>query len=316
MDIIPQNPDDQPVLVLSDKSVHTSDDVSEVTVYADIVKVKVISTGNTMKRPNAGKRQRITKFSKKSRKRMLEQLAMIRNMPDAYFITLTYGGRFDTTPDEVKRHLRVFRKAIMRRYPESGGMWRLELKKRKSGESEGALVPHYHILVWGVESKWLPLLRQWIRHTWTRIVTGTDCGDLLRTQCEVVTSRRHAQNYVSKYAAKDEDDTDDDDEGTPLNDTKSQLPKRLWGRRWGIYGNVDQSPSLVFRISLPLLIELKRLIRSWLKARGSDYGRIIRRFNKLHGASVFGLGDQSNKYSPGIEKATIVRMIAAAATVL
>lgn len=301
-DSVPQTTVVSSVLVQCAKSDRQPQNDAELSVYADLVKIKAIPTPSKNKRPQSGSgRKPITKFTRKSRKNMLERLAMTRNVQNAYFVTLTYAGKFDRSPEQVKRDLAALRKAMTRRWPQHGAIWRLELKTRKSGESEGVLVPHFHILIFNVEARWLPLLRQWIRHSWTRIVTGSDAGKLLRTQAEVVTSRRHAASYVSKYAAKDEDD---------VIDTASQLEN--WGRRWGTWGALDLSPSVVVQVPVNQLVEVKRLLRAWLKSRGSNYHYRLRRGSKYHGCSCFGLGDISNLKRPGIENATITRMLTAA----
>lgn len=301
-DSVPQTTVVSSVLVQCAKSDREGENAAEIAVFADLVKIRAIPTPSKDKRPQAGSgRKSITHFTRKSRKNMLERLAMTRNVNNAYFVTLTYPGRFIRTPKIVKRDLAVLRKAMTRRWPTHGAIWRLELKTRKSGESAGQLVPHFHILIFNVEARSVPLLRQWIRHTWTRIVIESDEGKLLRTQAEIVKSRRHAASYVSKYAAKDEDD---------LIDTTSQL--ELWGRRWGTWGNLDMSPSIVVQVPVNQLVEVKRLLRAWLKSRGSNYHYRLRRGSKYHGCSCFGLGDISNLKRPGIENATITRMIIAA----
>ena len=88
-------------------------------------------------------RGNITRLSEKSRKRLLEFLISIpweNYDPDQVReVTLTYHENYPDNGKEVKRQLDNFRRDIMRKYPKSIFIWKLEYQKR------GA--PHFHIIL-------------------------------------------------------------------------------------------------------------------------------------------------------------------------
>lgn len=96
-------------------------------------------------------------FSFSSRRRMLGRVNEVSAAaPMPCFVTLTFpdsvfdddAGRFAKT---AKLCLDTFFKRLHRVAPQAAALWRLEWQARKSGEHEGKLVPHFHLLVWGLE---------------------------------------------------------------------------------------------------------------------------------------------------------------------
>jgi hypothetical protein len=98
-------------------------------------------------------------FSFGSRRRMLDrlnQVSVASDLPD--FVTLTLPD--DCFDDSVasfsktaKLHLDVLLKRLRRACPSACGFWRIEWKARKSGLYEGKMVPHFHLLVWGLPQR-------------------------------------------------------------------------------------------------------------------------------------------------------------------
>lgn len=286
----------------------TDRDVFELSVFADLAKVRKAPRESAQAIDNKeitgiGTRGAISEFSRRSRKRMLEKLAMLRDASGGYFITLTYPGKFDWTPAECKIHIANLRKAILRRFPGCGAFWRMELKQRLSGESAGVIVPHFHILLFGIYCPSLAYLRRWINVAWSRIANYPDSAPRnLRTQCDEITSRRHAAAYASKYAAKIEDGT-----LVLLQDWNSDT----WGRHWGTFGTLDLAEVLRVNLNQPQLVNFKRLVRSWLHSKGSRYAKRLSHVREDFGFSAFGLGDLSNEHSGGLFETTITRMVLA-----
>lgn len=271
-------------------------------VYADMLRVRrKPPVRHTTSRPmrSAAKRGAITGFSRKSRKRMIERLAMLRSVSDGYFLTLTYPDDVPHTPAKAKRDLIALRKRILRRFPHAGGVWRLELKPRLSGELKGELAPHYHILLFGVPAR-QQLFRRWLQLVWSRIVYETnDPPRKVRTQADVIHNRRHAARYASKYAAKEE----------PPDEPGEGLKTVTWGRRWGTFGATDFAPVVTITTSAANVVKLRRLIRRWLKARHSKFERRLRRMSPHDGFTILGLGDMSQER--GLFESTIYNMVMA-----
>ena len=119
-----------------------------LTIFAGYAEVTVHRTAQD-KTPSSepGTKKAITTFSRKSRKTMFRKMGRIRDLHASYFVTLTYPGLFDFTPTECKAHLQALKKRFLRKYEHAGFIWRLELKQRQSGASEGRIAPHFHMLV-------------------------------------------------------------------------------------------------------------------------------------------------------------------------
>jgi hypothetical protein len=106
-----------------------------------------------------GVRGKCKGFSFGSRRRMLDSLntvSVASALP--YFLTFTFPD--DVFDDDVARFA-VFAKVCMdslikrlvRVCPQAAGFWRIEWKARESGKHIGKLVPHFHLLVWGLPER-------------------------------------------------------------------------------------------------------------------------------------------------------------------
>jgi hypothetical protein len=170
------------------------------------------------------KRGKIKQFSRQSRKRQLKELQKVdvRNIKLPLFITLTYPDEF---PDNkrVKRDLKVFLQRLQRKFPECSGLWRFELKERRSGKNKGKIAPHYHFFLWGVG--FVDALR-WVDQNWYEVCNTGDPNHLLAgTSVESIKHKQGVMYYAGKYMAKlNEDEIDGD-----------------LGRIWGKFGEIPQS---------------------------------------------------------------------------
>lgn len=283
----------------------------KITSFQNMLEMKVPKKAPNGKR---GKRQRITEFSSSSRRNMMKLIHKLKGHTGGYFLTMTYDGLFTSSPEQIKRDIATMRKRIMRRFPDCGAIWRMELKRRKSGESKGLLVPHYHVLLFGVkqaqiddlpigEDKELSMsaiqrLRLWVSRAWNEVINGSVKHLKAGTNCRAILTMRHAFNYVSKYVGKKDEETPNEDE------------PQFWGRRWGTFGKLDISPCMVIHVPYEDVPELKRILRGILigrsrkreieaKANGGKYRHRKRRgYWRSHsmntdkaGCSVLGFGD-------------------------
>lgn len=178
-------------------------------------------------------RGKVTEFSRRSRKRLMDMLASfdmtqaLGNRP-AIFITLTYGQEWPES-DVAKAHLKAFDMRIRRFAPEASGFWRVELQER------GA--PHFHLIFFN-----LPYLAKEDMQNWWLEIVGTQYADNSKdeprcpfTRIEAIASSRKAFRYVSKYVAKSERS----DSG--FNHSPYQHGSGWQGRFWGII-NKDNLP--------------------------------------------------------------------------
>lgn len=289
---------------------------SIVTVHANSVVVKKIKH-QTDQPPPRSRRGAITRFTSRSRSRMMRKTGMLRGLKNPYFVTLTYPGYFEHSPERVKEHLQAIKKRLKRRFPDLAMIWRMELKTRQTGASAGEIVPHFHFLLWGMsifETDMLKAMKQlWFEvalsfkdHPPVIMPTLDDKGtpdlDAMTQEqrdfyehgvdVEQLFNFRHTLSYVSKYAAKEEDDE----------------TATYWGRRWGVSGRVDLSPSFTVKLTTKEHYALRRGVRKALEKRGSAYAWWLKQAYPDYGFSALGFGDDDD--IPTAVLTDIVRLIA------
>lgn len=275
---------------------------AQVHVFDNEVKIQTF--GNL---PNTrGDRGEVRGFSRASRKRMISKLNRLR-WPDVpcYFLTLTYPDQFQTDWKLVKHDLTLLKKRLLRRFPDAGVIWRVELKARKSGTNAGKIAPHFHCFLFTgvqrstvcrfdpkrgrfvrprgapprVSSVSLHSLRLWVASTWTDLVGMSDpVAHLLHgSDVKPITSRREAQYYITKYMSKD--------------DHEDVLP---FGRVWGCFGALDFTPHISYVLSLPQLEELRRLLLEYCQASRPKTAAFLADHPLSLGFALFGFGVRSD----------------------
>lgn len=269
-----------------------------VSIHADLLRVKSLAAiGGLSPAPdNVGAlRGVITGFSQQSRMRLLQFMASVRKAEHIVFLTLTYPDLFPVGDIETwLAHFEAFRRRFERLYPAYRVIWRKELKARLSGENRGKIAPHYHMLIFTDASKDVALatehvknrgvlvekttssqsqaIETWALRIWDEIVNSGDDEHRVHGAFAVACrNRRHAYKYVSKYIAKTEQDD-------------YQV-----GRRWGRIGVFETAASFMCVISEQEFVELLRMARAWMRARGCKYHKKL--VGVSRGRSIFGLGD-------------------------
>jgi len=245
-----------------------------------------------------GIRGTVKGYSRAARKRMLELLAKMRDPERGTFITLTYPSIYPDTSQRWKRDIDTFLKRLKRIAPKAYGVWRIEPQER------GA--PHYHLIVFNSPTNILRL-RQWVKLAWFQIV-GSGDEKHLKAGCrvDVIYSARHAMNYASKYAAKVE--------AARRFITNDGEVIETVGKHWGQFGmeHADISAFTEQELDYAQLVELRRMCARFLRSRSSQYSRRIASSYHNLGFTVFGLGDNSQKWKAG-QQITIMRMLLASA---
>lgn len=150
--------------------------------------------------PPGSKRGKIAGFSAAARLRMIREMAVIdwTQTGRCLFVTLTYP---DSLGCRTYKERTTDRTLVTRRIERYLGkniatLWRCEWQARKSGERTGTVMPHLHMLLFGVEYFPWEDLRMWWRET-----LGVDGP--LHTYVQKLTNGEHAAKYAAKYASKD-----------------------------------------------------------------------------------------------------------------
>lgn len=216
--------------------------------------------GRKCEQSGGGKRGKIQGFSRQSRRRLMCTIGSIRRdakLPN--FMTLTYPNEYPTV-ERAKRDLKIFLQRLERAYPGAGYIWKLEPQER------GA--PHYHMLVWGVET-WE--LCKWTADTWYAIAGQGDMNHwkfhlgLLKDSkpcVQQVKSWRGVWSYASKYLGKTFE--------------VAQWGNTWTGRFWGI-GSRDNIPfgdPCEIDLSAKQVVIIMRYQRRYASLRGKDYNSL------------------------------------------
>ena len=235
------------------------------------------------KRLLAGTRERIEDFSKESRYRLMKLMAKINadkaGLPD--FLTLTYPDQWSRDWRVWKRDLDTFLKALVRKWPDVWGPWRLEFQER------GA--PHFHMLLWdgpgvegmkrydrktgkigyfaipGTKSKRNKVIFEWTSETWYRIVGSGDKEHLKAgTGIEPIATWGGVVHYLSKYLVK-----------LPEGNF---VPVDYTGRFWGVIRK-DKWKITVHEIvpSEVVWFRVRRVLEKWRRLHGAKKRRLEER---------------------------------------
>jgi hypothetical protein len=212
------------------------------------------------RRCGGGVREKVSGFSRPSRRNLLRRLASInRRAFRAFkgrmvFVTLTYPHEYPEDPEVCKNHLKALRRRLQRKCEDFAGFWRMGIQKR------GAW--HFHLLLFvGSSLGSIGELRRFISSCWYEVTGRVSEGHLhAGTRVVAVKKWREATSYVERYMAKPE-----------------EFPEGLQtGRIWGVW-NEDLLPVQwqTTPISLRDAFRIRRIYRKLARRKGSGSLRRI-----------------------------------------
>ena len=189
---------------------------------------------------NRPKRGKVAVFSRKSRKRLLDEFNQLDKgkVRSVAFLTLTFPDTVSSEPRDWKEALEAFRRRLERRYPHMSAVWRAELQKRKSGSRVGEVLPHYHLIVFGLaqgrninDAVLKAELLSWMPAAWTEISGAGRAG----LDIKVETSWRRVFAYIAKYVAKSGGGAVAVPEGFGRHWGRFKPGKLPWSAKWVCY---------------------------------------------------------------------------------
>lgn len=232
--------------------------LAEVQIYRNMVRVSV--NGKHPPHLQHTKRGLISLiFDGKRRKRMLDCMNCWR-VPNInlVFMHLTYPAEYPLDWRIWKDDLKRFKAALLRKWPDAQGVWKLELQQR------GA--PHFHMIIDTLEPVAIKRMRQWVDACWARIAHQNDqYQGKYACRVEICWSVRHAMNYCGKYMTKKGSNPIDDD-GVIL--TSADLNGTM-GRMWGKIGVLNCDPEYGFTVPVETLDYYRLQCARELKRRGA-----------------------------------------------
>jgi hypothetical protein len=207
-----------------------------------------------------GIREKVSGFSRASRRNLLRRLASINR--DAFrafkgrmiFVTLTYPREYPQDPMLCKGHLKALRRRLQREFGPFAAFWRLGIQQRAAW--------HFHLLLFvGPSSGPIGELRRFISSSWYEVTGKVSEGHLRAgTRVEAVRKWKEATSYVERYMAKPE-----------------EFPEGLQtGRIWGVW-NEELLPVRweTVEVSLRDAFRIRRIYRKLARKKGSGFLRCI-----------------------------------------
>jgi hypothetical protein len=242
--------------VEAEKALSTGHNSPQITLFsgASLLKVKRTAKEQGKQKQEGAKRGKVSEFSKRSRKRLINTLAQVRRDRLPCFVTLTYPAVYSGDPKVWKRHLDNFIKRLARKFPNVAGVWKLEPQKR------GA--PHFHLMIWG--APYVDLL-QFVPMAWYEVVGSNDGNHLLWHMGALGNGNKHCVQqvekvrgvfwYASKYMSKEVSGWGD------------------VGRWWGVFfrERLPLGQVVNVEVSEEKAIEFIRYMRRFARVRSRDY---------------------------------------------
>lgn len=266
------------------------DDNARVVFWPDgtLLRVEKLKGWDPYESKRGGTKKRLSGFSWKSRRNLLEKLATICREARPVFVTLTLPREVNATPATAKKWLNALLVRWRRRWPLLSVLWKMEPQK------DGT--PHFHLFCWGMEFiPWQQVAVDWAEvvssATLPRplpVVRGPAGAALFRawvannadanpicekvanaaTKVEAIRSARGVRFYAAKYVAK-------------------EVEAAAWekpGRFWGIWGRekLPLSRSVVFATDRAVACRFARIMRRYLRSKTKNRVRCVRRLCTEH----------------------------------
>lgn len=228
------------------------------------VKQEKSNLESNKKKPKT-KRGKVTHFSKKSRKALLNKILQLEHRPGYYFVTLTYQN-YETTFQTWKKDLNHFYSSVHYHYPRMGFLWKLEYQKR------GA--PHFHLLLFDPSIPNLKQLRSIVKEAWYKVV-GEKSKSFRHhgTDVQSIKNIKTSGFYLAMYQCKDQNE-------------RLDIPS---GRTWGIKGRAKM-PFTEFGEKIMnefIYIKFKRCVRKWVQKQKHSKGYATYLKNRFGSFNVF-----------------------------
>ena len=228
-----------------------------------VQQIKEKSTND--KKKETSPRGKVERFSRKSRRNLLNKILQLEHRPGYYFVTLTYQD-YSLNYETWKKDLDRLFCSLRYHYPKMGFLWKLEYQKR------GA--PHYHLLLFDPSIPPLMELKSLVKNHWYRIV-GIRSKEFRQhgTQVQIVKNIKQSGFYLAMYQVKDQNE-------------RTDIPS---GRIWGVKGlkNMPFTKMGNHEFTDIEYTKFKRVIRKWMDKQQNSKAYAVYLKNRLGSFNVF-----------------------------
>ncbi len=207
-----------------------------------------------------GIKQKITEFSRKSRRNFIKLLCKLdKHEPIELWQDFTFaddvmaGNTIEQRRDISNDTLNRFRRILKEKHPDLWAVYKREWEPRKSGNLSGEYIPHFHMFI-AVRNRpancdYISLALD-LALIWVQCTQTSEFEKALRVarhpkSYRLIENQKHAMKYASKYFAKpDEFKTE---EGI--------------GRSWGTIGEIRKGNPEIISVTPSEAAKVKRLLR-------------------------------------------------------
>ena len=239
----------------------------KLTHFQGVMQVQQIQEPTRLKKKkhDTSKRGKVSHFSRKSRRNLLNKILKLEHRDGYYFVTLTYQEN-DKAFTEWKKNLNHFYCSLQYHYPKMGFLWKLEFQKRGT--------PHFHLLLFDPTTPSIKELRSLVKEHWYKIV-GMRSKEFRHhgTDTQVVKNIKQSGFYLAMYQLKDANE--------PMDILK--------GRTWGVKGSKNMPFTEFGNLELDehSYTKFKRVIRKWMDKQKNSRGYSIYLKNRFGSFNVF-----------------------------
>ncbi|NIT57064.1 MAG: hypothetical protein GWN00_12770 [Aliifodinibius sp.] len=240
-----------------------------IDIYENELHVVAPKRQNTDSPPPKRRKGDITRFSKKSRLRVLRKFNQLRTkqLSDPIFISFAAKHRGFSHEKFQECFRRSFLPKLKKIIPNLVYAWRLE--PHRDG------YPHYHMFAWSWD-KDRKLSSQYYKRQ-IRDAFSESIGDFslparrYGIDIEKIHNKRKAFSYISKYLAKEDDPTGSEIEG----------------RRWATSTNFPAVPITSFTLSRNQYAEFEKIAKKLLRAKGGRYKKLAEQMEDFNDVFIW-----------------------------
>lgn len=227
----------------------------KILIYQNMSEIRLMKPPKQSKY-NAGTKDIIKEFSKKSRRNFIKFLCMISDKlilwQDVTFADDVMQVR-DNRKDVSNQTLNRFRRIVLDQYPEIKIAYKREWQPRKSGDLKGEYVPHFHMFIsitdMNEESEIFNLAYRlaetWVNCTGTKEIDKAYNVARHQRSYRIIKSQKQALKYATKYITKPNE-----------NWTNESI-----GRSWGKIGKFNIPEPETKEVTQDEMVQIKRRLR-------------------------------------------------------
>ncbi len=222
------------ITYIHDKNAQKSDCKEKLLIYPNMVEIRQTNSLKQSGNKQAGEKDIIKEFSKKSRREFIKFLCKITDKLILWQDVTFADDVMQIKPERKEvsnKTLNRFRRIVLERYPSVKIAYKREWVSRKSGYLKGEYIPHFHMFISVPDMNEdhelfdlaLELAKIWVDCTGTKEIHKSLMVAQHPDSYRIIKSQKQALKYATKYITKPGENWTDES----------------IGRSWGTIGSFD-----------------------------------------------------------------------------